>query len=56
MVNEKVNKRIAITLPLEIVQVCSAYAKKHNYVRVSDVIRKFIETSAEYKTFKLTSR
>lgn len=55
MVNENINKRIYITLPLKMISVLNSYAEEYSYVRLSDVIRHMIEDSQLYRSFKFYS-
>lgn len=55
MINEEINKRITITLPLKMITVLNNYACENGYVRLSDVIRHMIEDCQLYRSFKFYS-
>ena len=51
MINCNVNQRVFVTLPRFMVSNLNRYCVKYGYVRLSDVVRQFIEDSAKYQIF-----
>ena len=43
MINEKVNKRIAVTLPIVLLSRLNRFCVDNSYVRISDVVRIALE-------------